>query len=140
MSATANIPPHAQLSAAAEDRNHIYNQAAHRLQHLAWRALNVLGKKNTEIAVVCIEVDSQWRELADALMPNHDWDQIRATGARPVAQGTVTWAICELVANEFPDMADVAREAPPEGKVKAIVLNEGGCTIYELEPKSDIAH
>lgn len=133
--ATAVIPPHAQLSEAAEYRNFMYQSAMSRLQRLAWRALNVLGKKNDEIVVVCIQVDSRWRDWVDNLMPGHDWDAIRATGADPVAQGTVTWEACKFVAEQFPDIADIALEVPPEGKVKAIVLNDGGCTVYELEPK-----
>lgn len=133
--ATAVIPPHAQLSEAAEYRNLMYSSAMPRLQRLAWRALHVLGKKNDEIVIVCIQVDSCWRDLANHLMPGYDWDTIRATGADPVAQGTVTWAVCKFVAEQFPNIADVILEVPPEGKVKVIVLSEGGCTVYELEPK-----
>ena len=129
----------AQFSAAAEHRNTIYRQAMPRLQHLAWRALNVLGKENGEIVIICIQVDSRWRAMAYHLMPNYDWDSIRAQGAEPIAQGTMLWSVCEMVAKEFPSIASAALEVPPEGKVKAIVLNDGGCTIYELEPKESLA-
>lgn len=135
--AIATIPKSAQLSDAAEHRNTMYMQVAHRLRHFAWRALNVLGKKNSEIAVICIEVDSRWRDWVEHIMPGHDWDAVRASGMQPVAQGTVTWAACKFIAKEFPDLAEVTMEVPPEGKVKAIVLNDGGCTIYELVPKPD---
>lgn len=133
--ATAVIPESAQFSEAAEHRNKIYSQMMHRLQHLAWRALNILGKRNDEVTIICIQVDSRWRDMVDYLMPNHDWDAIRATGAEPIAQGTVSWSVCGMIAKKFPDIAGVALEVPPEGKVKAIVLNDGGCTVYELEPK-----
>lgn len=122
------------LSEAAEFRNGLYLQALPRLQNLAYRALYVYGKKNSEIAVICIEVDSKWRGWVDQLMPGYDWESVRATGALPIAQGTVTWPACEFVAEQFPDIAHIAREVPPEGKMKAIVLCDNGCTIYELEP------
>lgn len=135
--ATANIPASAQLSDAAEHRNGMYTQVAHRLQHLAWRALNVHNKKNDEIVVICIEVDSRWRAWVEHIMPGHDWDAVRASGRQPVAHATLTWEACVFIAQEFPDLAKVAMEVPPEGKAKAIVLDDGGCTIYELEPKLD---
>lgn len=135
--ATAHIPPSALLSDAAEHRNMMYIQVAHRLQHLAWRALNVLDKKNDKIVVICIEVDSCWRGWAEHIMPDHDWDSVRVSGKHPVAHATLTWEACEFIAQEFPDLAKAALEVPPEGKVKAIVLDDGGCSIYELEPKPD---
>jgi len=133
--ATAIIPEYAQLSKAAEHRNAIYSQTMPRLQHLAWRALTVLGKKNDEVVIICVQVDSTWRDLVDDLMPGHDWDAIRATGAEPIAQGIVLWSLCEFIAQEFPDIAKAVLEVPPPGKMKVIVLNDGGCTIYELEPR-----
>lgn len=135
--ATATIPENAQLSDAAEHRNTMYIQSAHRLQHFAWRALNILGKKNNEVVVICIEVDSRWRDLVEQLMPGYDWDAERVSGRQPIALGSTTWAICKFLAEEFPDLAKVALEVPPEGKAKAVVLDDGGCTIYELEPKPD---
>ena len=137
MMATATIPENAQLSEEAEYRNTIYRQAAHRLQHLAWRALVVLGKKNCEFAIFCIQVDSRWRALVDHVMPGQDWDVIRATGADPMAQGIISWAVCTFVAKEFPDIASIALEVPPPGKMKVVVLTDGGCTIYEIEPKPE---
>ncbi len=133
--ATTHIPPNAQLSDAAEFRNIVFANSLPRLQHLAWRAINVLGKQNSEIVIICIEVDSRWRDLANQLMPNKDWDAIRATGAAPFARGSVLWGICEMIAEEFPDLAEIAREIPREGIVKAVILTDGGCTIYDLEPK-----
>jgi hypothetical protein len=133
--ATAIIPPSAQLSEAAEHRNLIFSQNMPRLQNFAWRALNVLNKKNSELVVVCIQVDSRWRALVDTLMPGYDWDEIRATGVDPLARGTAWWGVCKIVAEEFPDIAHVALEVPEEGKFKAIVLTDEGCTIYDIDPK-----
>lgn len=133
--ATKNIPPTAKLSLEAVLRNDIYTDALPRLQHLAWRALYVHGLTNIEFVVVCIQVDSIWRDLVDATMPNHDWQAIRDIGEEPMARGTVNWAICSVVAERLPDITDVLLETPSDGKVKAIVLTNGGGTVYELEPK-----
>jgi hypothetical protein len=135
--ATANIPPHAQFSVAAEFRNNMYANSMSRLQHIAWRALNVLGKRNSEFVVICIQVDSPWRDLVDLLMPGYDWQSIRDKREEPIARGSAGWSICEIVAERLPDIAAVVLEVPPEGKVKVIVLSTGGGTIYELEPKRD---
>jgi len=135
--ATAKIPESAQFSNEAEYRNKMYTQNMLRLQHLAWRALNVLGKKNDEIVVICIQVDSYWRELADSLVPNCDWQAFRDMGQDPIARGSVTWDICKTLAEELPDISDVIMEVPPKGKVRAIVLSDYGGTVYELEPKPE---
>jgi len=135
--ATATIPESAQLSDAAEYRNNMYVDSLARLQHAAWRALNVLGKRNVEVVVICIEVDSRWRDIVDQLMPGYDWQSIRDAGEKPVARGSAMWPICEVVAERLPDIADVCLEIPAEGMVKAIVLSDGGGTVYELEPKDE---
>ncbi len=135
--ATAIIPEGAQLSEAAEYRNNMYLGSLPRLQQIAWRALNVLGKRNDQIVVVCIQVDSRWRDVVDALMPGYDWQSIRDKGEEPVARGSAMWPICEVVAERLPDIAAVCLEVPTEGMVKAIVLSDGGGTVYELEPKAE---
>ncbi len=135
--ATATIPESAQLSEAAEFRNTMYINSLSRLQHIAWRALNVHGLRNDQVVVTCIQVDSRWRDIVDLLMPNYDWQSFRDAGEEPVARGSARWGICEVVAERLPDIADVCLEIPPEGKVKVIVLSDGGGTVYELEPKAE---
>lgn len=126
------------LSLAAEKRNNMLIQCMDRLQHLAYRALCVLGKKNSEVVAVCIHVDdARWRYIVDMLMPNHDWQQYRDLGQEPVARGTASFGLCELLADELPDIADVLRQVPEEGVMKAIVLAEGGCTVYDIKPKQE---
>jgi hypothetical protein len=110
-----------------------------RIQHLAWRALYVRRKRADEFVVTCIQVDDPtWRPIVDALMPNYDWEAIRATGAEPIASGTAEWSLCEVVAECLPIIADVLLEKPSEGMVKVIVLAFGHCTVYEIEPKQDL--
>jgi hypothetical protein len=132
--ATAQIPPHAQLSAQAEYRQKLFQDSHSQLQRFAWRATDTYRLTNAEFAVVCIQVDSRWRSLADLLMPHADWNAIRALGAEPIARGTVKSALLPVLAKEFPDLAEVIMEVPPAGKAKAIVLSDGGCTVYEIEP------
>jgi hypothetical protein len=109
-----------------------------RLQHIAWRALNVLGKKNDEIVIVCIQVDDEpWRDIVDLLMPNEDWQQYRDMGMDPIARGSAMWPLCEVMAERLPPIADVIMEKPPEGKVKLIALAKKGGTVYEIEPQPE---
>lgn len=139
--ATAVIPPKAQLSEAAEYRNFIVSDCMERLQHMAWRALNVLGKQNDEIVIVCIQVDDdRWRDIVDLLMPNEDWQMYRDMGKDPIARGSAMWPLCEVVAERLPPIADVIMEKPPEGKVKLIALAEGGGTVYDIEPLPASGH
>lgn len=67
-------------------------------------------------------------------MPNHNWQEIRDQGLEPIARGTAYFPICEVVAMRVPDIADVLLEKPTEGLYKCIALDEGGCTVYEIEP------
>lgn len=138
MSATKCIPYSAQFSDAAAHRNFLFQDSFQRLQHFAFRASNVLGKKNDEVVLVCIEVDTEWRGLVDMLMPGHDWDKVRDSGLDPIARGSAGWGVCEIVADVFPTMRGVALSKPDEGVFKAIVLNHGGCTIYDITPKEMI--
>lgn len=122
------------LSEAAERRNEMVAQCMERLQHFAYRAINIRGMQNNEFVVVCIKVDSPWRDIVDVLMPNEDWQQFRNLGQEPVARGTASFALCEIVAERLPDIADVVLEKPSAGMAKCIGLDEGGGTVYEIEP------
>jgi hypothetical protein len=90
--------------------------------------------RNDQEVVVCIKVDSSWRYLADRLMPNADWQRYRDQGMEPVARGTASFATCRVVAEVLPDLAGVLLEVPEAGKMKCIVLDDGGCTIYDINP------
>ena len=66
-----------------------------------------------------------------------DWQRYRDKGMDPVAQGTAMWSICEVLAEEMPDIAKALLEHPPEDKIKLIALGKGGGTVYDIEPKMD---
>jgi hypothetical protein len=92
---------------------------------------------NDQFVVLCIAVDSDWRDLVDLLMPDHDWQQYRDRGEQPVARGTVFAAVCEYLVERLPNIEQSLMEIPPAGKAKAIVLDEGGGTVYEIEPQPE---
>ena len=131
---SASIPKQAQLSESAEHRNCMAIQFMSRLQHKAWRAANILNKTNTEVVIVCIQVDSCWRELVESLMPGNEpaWQEQRILGKDPVAFGTVTIDTCKDIADIFPNISDILLSNPEEGIYKGIVLNEGGCTVIDI--------
>jgi hypothetical protein len=119
---------------AAKKRHFMVLDSMERLQHFAYRAKNVHKQTNEEVVVVCIQVDSEWRPIVDALMPNQNWQEIRDLGQEPVARGTAYFPICEVVAERLPDIAAVLLEKPSEGRYKCIALDKGGCTVYEIDP------
>lgn len=121
-------------SPASKKRQEMVVQCIDRLRNFAYRAMHIHGMTSIDVVVVCIKVDSKWRPIVDALMPGEDWQRIRDTGLEPVARGLAMFSICEVIAEELPDIADVLMETPTEGFYKCIALDEGGCTVYEIEP------
>ena len=125
------------LSEAADKRNNMVTQRMERLQHLAWRAINVRGMNNDEFVIVCIQVDSSWRDIVDMLMPNtpeSHWQEFRDKGMEPIANGSASFGVCDIVAGRCPDIEQVLMEKPAEGVVKCLALNEEGCTVYDIKP------
>lgn len=132
-----STPVGMDLPEAANKRNNMVSQRMDRLQHLAWRAMNVRGMRNDEFVIVCIQVDSPWRDVVDMLMPNtpeSHWQEFREKGMDPVANGSTSVGVCDLVAERLPDIAQVIMEVPDQGVVKCIALDEGGCTVYDIKP------
>lgn len=122
------------LSLAAQKRNNMVFNSLRRLEQLAHRAMYIRQLRNDEFVVVCIKVDSPSRDIVDILMPNADWQPFRDRGQEPIAQGTTTFGLCRLVAQRHPELALVLLEKPADGKAKCIALDEGGCSIYEIDP------
>ncbi len=122
------------LSPAAQERHEFALANWQRLQHFAYRALNVRKKLNDEEVVVCIKVDTKWRYLVNMLMPNADWQQYRDQGLEPVARGTASFGTCKHLAEALPNIAGILLEVPDDGMMKCIVLDDGGCTVYDIDP------
>lgn len=134
MMSAQSTPIGADLSPTAQERHEFALTSWQRLQHFAYRALNVRGKRNDEEIIVCIKVDTKWRYLVDMLMPNADWQQYRDQGMEPVARGAASFGTCSHLVEMLPDLADVLLEVPEAGKMKCIVLDDGGCTVYDIDP------
>ena len=132
-----STPVGMDISQAADRRNSMVSERMARLQHLAWRAINVRGLNNTEFVIVCIQVDSPWRDLVDALMPNtpeSHWQEFRDKGMVPIANGSASVEVCEIVAERCSEITQALMEKPGEGIVKCVALDEGGCTVYDIKP------
>ena len=124
------------ISEAAEGRNQIFSQNMGRLQHFAYRAMNVHGLSNEEFIVVCIMVDSSWRWLVDAIMPGADWQPFRDRGENPTARGFVSLPedLRGIIVAKLPEFDVCLSERPKEGTANCIVLDDSGGTVYEIQP------
>lgn len=128
------------LSPAAMRRNDMVCSSMSRLEHLAFRALSVHFLQNDKFVIVCIKVDSEWRELVDMLMPNtteSDWQSFRDRGEEPIARGIINTGACEYIIERLPDLRASLEEHYPEGSARCIALDEGGGTVYQIEAKED---
>lgn len=109
-----------------------------RLQKHAWLETTTFGKKNYEFVMVCIQIDSQWYDLAISLSPDFDCQEERAQGIDPLAIASVIgWSICGTIAFRCPSIAARALKIPPEGYVKAFVLTKEGGAVYNIKPEID---
>ena len=127
-------PIRMDLAGAAAKRHEMVAQGIRQLQHLAYRAKSIHGQKNDEVVVVCIKMDSGWRPIVDALMPGYNWQEIRNLGQEPIARGTAYFSVCQAIAKRLPGIANVLLEKPNDGYYKCIALDEGGCTVHEIQP------
>ena len=108
------------------------------LQQLAFRSL-LRGKGPKKEIIVCIDVDDPtWTFLVNKLMPDQNWDEIRAKGMKPVARGSLERAdISKLISLAIPSLGKLLEEDPKEGFFWAVVLTDGGGSLYEILPLPD---
>lgn len=65
----------------------LLDQNRERVEHFTRRA-DELGRSPLDVVIVILAVDDPFGgALADALMPGHDWQAIRARGEIPLARG-----------------------------------------------------
>ena len=85
-----------------------------------------------EAVVTCIQVDDPFGgQLADALMPGHDWQAIRDQGLEPVARGlAMREGIEEILSEVYPNVGANLKSA--EGYV-AVVVGFGTALIATLK-------
>jgi hypothetical protein len=116
-----------------ELRDEIFYKNRERLCELASRAVFVHGKDSDKVAVVAVQVDDPfWGHLADALMPDADWEAIRAQGMEPLARGSVEWSTIEVICEFCPDVSGLLARPSTAGTVYALVLAENGVAVYEV--------
>lgn len=103
-----------------------------RVEHFA-RRIAELGSSPSDVAIVVLNVDDhQGGQLAEALMPGHDWSQIRACGETPFARGLVKRpglqelldGTCVSAAAELRGIAGLAVVTMDRGVIAAFGLDE----------------
>lgn len=123
----------------AEARDQFYQPQRERLEHMAFRAIKK-GLKPDEFVTVAIDVDDpNWKEVVEVLMPNAteaQWQEFRDRGETPVARGTaMADGLLEYLSMVCPDIAPVLMDnLPPEGFVRAIIMTDGGASVYYIKP------
>lgn len=112
------------------ERETFFNLNAGRLSELAWRAVFVKNLRRNTFFIICIDYDDPaWRDLADALMPGHDWQSYRDRGERPVARGSVmTSGVGDYLKEVVPAIAAAFDLRLADDQALAVVLAAGGAT------------
>jgi hypothetical protein len=121
-------------------RHELYVQNLERLEVLAWRAMHIRGLKPREFFVICINVDDPaWTDLAQELMPGHDWQEYRDRGETPVARGSVDRAsVGGYLAHVCPAIAPALMNPDVSEKcIQVVVLDAGGAAVYEVVPRAE---
>lgn len=126
---------------SSEKREELFQANKNRLKELAHRAIFIKGLSPRDFLVICIDVDDNrmFRDLADYLMPNSNWQQFRDRGEQPIARGSVPIEIRDLLVKIVPDIKDGLYGKIPKGVVRAVILS-GGASVYHIEPVSELAH
>lgn len=119
-----------------EARQALFELDRDRLEHFSYRAIHLRGLQPSEFVAICIEVDDPaWTDLANHLVPNGNWQELRDRGQIPVARGTaMAEGIMELLRGVVPDIAPALDQELPPGAVRAIVCGSGGASVYFIEP------
>jgi hypothetical protein len=128
------------LSDAAMLRNNIVDQCMERLQHFAFRAFSAYGLGVNDFVVICIVVDSRWRDLVNLLMPNATdahWQAFRDRGELPVARGIALAGAIDLILERLPDLRPAFEESYPEGTARCVALDDSGGTVYQIVARAE---
>lgn len=114
-------------------RHEIFEGSAERLSEMATRAIHTLKCDPNNTAMVAIHVDDPaWADLAEALMPGHDWQQYRDRGELPIARGTVTWTTVAFICAAVPALNPALSTPPPDKHLYAFVMASGGASLYSV--------
>lgn len=109
----------------------LYALQKDRVAHFANR-VDCLGHTADEVVIVLISVDDlNGRPLVDDLMPGHDWDEIRKTGAMPIARGIAERGGIEDALSFFDTEAHAALKAVPSDKLPVVVIDCGVAAVFQ---------
>lgn len=123
------VPKNEEISEAADKRHNMVIQCRPLLEKFA-DELAEAQVKNTEVVLVCIEVDCEWRNLAMQLNPDAVWETIHNHGLEPVAVGKTGDAVSEQIAEKFPEIQDAILAVALSGYYKCLAIDEHGCSVY----------
>jgi hypothetical protein len=123
------VPKNEEISDAADKRHNMVIQCRPLLEKFA-DELTETQVKNTEVVLVCIEVDCEWRNLAMQLNPDAVWETIHNHGLEPVAVGKIGAAVSEQIAEKFPEIQDAILAVALSGHYKCLAIDEHGCSAY----------
>lgn len=126
-------PKHIADIKAAMD---FFGANADRVKHFKNR-LKELGKSGLDTVITVIDVDDTYGGmLADALMPNHDWQQYRDAGEIPVARGLANkdGIVGFLEAAHYYAASNELREA---NDIRVLVLHSAIALVLDVEFKPE---
>lgn len=114
-------------------RAEFYGLNEERLAQLAEKARVKSVETSVAYSVVCIDVDDKtWTPLVDALMPNHDWEQYRSRGERPVARGIVPrYLLADTIKSMYPAAGKLTADA-----INICVFAAGGIAVIPHKQKA----
>lgn len=118
--------------AAENYRQAILTDSTYDISNLAWKAINELDLENNEFVIACIQVDSEWKNLVNKLLPDADWQSARDRHEEPIACLTINWKMTELLSQKYPEQANEISEVPDKGNAKIFILAGGGVTISTI--------
>ncbi len=104
------------------------------LSSLAHRAACAWNMSPRRFVALCVQVDSCWKPFVDMLASGCGRNGHFDPKKEPVARIIVSASICRRLSEVFPEAADSLMKTPSAGKMKAIVLDDGGMNMYEIEP------
>jgi len=97
------------------------------MQDYAWKAMHDYELHNEDFVVYCIFVDSQWKDLANFLSQNANWQLRRDEGFDPVTTGFTDWKTFEMAISCYPSLQSVQTSNLEFGMARYVVL-------YDNEP------
>lgn len=127
-----NDPQAVAMFKAVEKHNckATFDMNADRVQHFKNRITEKeLTPKDVVITVINVD-DPNGGPIADVLMPNYNWQEIRDQGQIPFARGLAQREGIQSILEEFDKDAAKKLKELPEGEVAVVVVDHGVAEIF----------